>query len=220
MNTRTVLAMAGIIAVVMLLPSGINANADHPDLGTHANPPGLAEDSVGGISVRAEFDFHDGFEQVDSFKIFNQLGGYGAASEALITEAITFNLIGAPGADKKILYHVTDETYRTRGNPALKSLTQFDVLVTIFQGEEVLRHFFYNDCRINNYGFTTLYDDEETFSGKTKFVYADVFTFECRGFTPHSPMYEPDYSGQRTTKNTLDIDPSVLQTWRDFDKVK
>ncbi|MEM2160875.1 MAG: hypothetical protein QXN55_07980, partial [Candidatus Nitrosotenuis sp.] len=53
----------------------------------------------------------------------------------------------------------------------------------ITHGIKTLRKLAYTDCRITNYYVTTLHDNDETFSGKTKFVYADVFAFECGGYS-------------------------------------
>ena len=55
----------------------------------------------------------------------------------------------------------------------------------------IFRTFAYEDCMISNYVFTTLHDYDETFSGVTQFVYADVFEFECEGYHPSSPSGQP-----------------------------
>jgi len=56
---------------------------------------------------------------------------------------------------------------------------EFDVDISVTYGAKTIRQVAYTDCHITNYYITTLHDNDETFSGKTKFVYADVFAFEC-----------------------------------------
>ena len=60
---------------------------------------------------------------------------------------------------------------------------------------------------ISNYAFTTLHDYDETFSGLTQFVYADVFEFECEGYHPSSPLDNVS-SEHAKNKSSLDLSPA------------
>ncbi len=102
--------------------------------------------------------------------------------------------------------------------------SEFDVDVYLFKrGDEVaFRHFMYQDCRITDYSVATLHDGDETFSGKTKFVLADAFSFECKGFHPHSPtaILSHDDVEKPSAKTTSSMDLRNTQTWEDIFRPK
>lgn len=133
-------------------------------------------DSVGDLSVKTTFKFLQGEETVNSFKVFTQNAGY------KWHQTPAFQLWGAVGDDKELLYKAAEMTYDRRGSPHDSDYDQFDVDVSVSHGAKVLRTLAYTDCHITDYFITTLHDNDETFSGKTKFVYADVFAFECGGY--------------------------------------
>ena len=56
---------------------------------------------------------------------------------------------------------------------------------------------------------------DETFSGITKFVLADAFTFQCSGFHPHYPICMADTrtTTEYDTPSTSDLKDT--QTWSD-----
>ena len=133
-------------------------------------------DSVGDLHVKTVFKFPKGNEEINSFKVFTQGSGF------KWNETPSFQLWGGVGADKEILYDTAEMTYERRGAAHDSDYEEFDVDVSITHGIKTLRMLIYTDCHITNYYVTTLHDNDETFSGKTKFVYADVFAFECSGY--------------------------------------
>ena len=179
--------------------------------------PNYVEDTIGDVKIRAIFHFNwGGDEVVDSFRIINQLGGYN------MPETIQFQLLGGVGGDKTKLYTVTDKSYAL-GLSASTDYRDFDVDIYLFQrGNDVaFRHFMYLSCDVVDYSVATLHDGDETFSGLTKFVLADAFTFECAGYHPHCPTCMVDtekiareYIGESTN------DLRDTQTWSDSFKYK
>jgi hypothetical protein len=177
--------------------------------------PNYVEDTIGDIKIKALFHFNkDGLEVVDSFRIINQLGGYGK------DESIQFQLLGGVGGDKPKLYTATDMTYALGHQATADDYKEFDVDVFLYHrgDKNAFRHFFYQDCDIVGYSVATLHDGDETFSGKTKFVLADSFTFQCLGLQLHCPvcisMGAPEAKAQTTSSKDL----RDTQTWRDIYK--
>ena len=151
-------------------------------------------DSVGDLKIKTTFKFPTGNEEVNSFKVFTQNSGY------KWNETPSFQLWGAVGADKEILYETAEMTYDRRGAAHDSDYGEFDVDVTVTHDSTTLRKLAYTDCHITNYYVTTLHDNDETFSGKTKFVYADVFAFECGGYkiVPASKLNQNNNLAQRS----------------------
>ncbi len=222
-----------VIATILLIPPGMTSTfAVHdpeqktfagdpqhhfPDL-TVSDDPNYVEDTIGDVKIKALFHFNkDGLEVIDSFRIINQLGGFGQS------ETIQFQLLGGVGADKPKLYTAADRTFAQGHQAVTDDYREFDVDVYLYQrgDEHAFRHFFYEDCDVVGYSITTLHDGDETFSGKTKFVLADTFTFQCQGFQPHCPMCivlaTIDAPKDETT-STMDLRDT--QTWQDIYKYK
>jgi hypothetical protein len=177
----TLLSIIGGITALLFVPLGLQS-IEAVNIPT---PP----DTVGGLSLVVTFKFKEGTEVVKSFKVFNQLAGYEVIqSYNRVRDTPSFQLIGGVGDDKPMLYHVTDMTYDT--NNVLPEYNEFDVTIYIDKGTKVLREFDYVGCKITDYKITTLYDGDETFSGKTQFVLGDVYEFECRGYDLQSPSYQ------------------------------
>ncbi len=80
----------------------------------------------------------------------------------------------------------------------------------------------YSSCDIDDYSVTTLFDGDETYSGKTKFVIADAYTFECNGYAPHCPLclvaLEEFKKGSPDVVSTLDLQD--MPTWEEHQKFK
>ena len=220
-------AIIGIIAI-LLIPQALTpdsfADISRSSLDPHRHfvdltqpeDPNYVEDTIGDVKIRAIFNFNkDGEEVVDSFRIINQLGGYN------MPETIEFQLLGGVGGDKPKLYTVTDISYAQGQSSASNDYRDFDVDVYLFQrGDDVaFRHFMYLSCDVVDYSVATLHDGDETFSGLTKFVLADAFTFQCGGYLPHCPMCMVDTI--KTTTESLSTSTSDLrdtQTWSDLFK--
>lgn len=149
-----------------------------------AQSQSLPVDTVGGLSIKTVFKYKSGTEEVNSFKTFVQKSGYRIDKN----ELPSFSLTGGVSDDKPMLYYITDNLWKFQmGNNDYKD---FDVYVYIKKGDKVLRHLTYTDCNVSGYSITTLFDGDETYSGKTQFVIADSFDFDCRGYKPYSPLYE------------------------------
>ena len=221
------IAGIAVIALILLIPQGMPTNSFADIATTGADPhrhfpdlsadygPGYVEDTIGDIKIRAIFHFNkEGMEVVDSFRILNQLGGFG------LGEPIQFQLLGGVGSDKPKLYTATDKTYELGFQTASTDYRDFDVDVYLYhRGDEVaFRHFMYLDCDVAGYSVATLHDGDETFSGKTKFVIADAFTFSCLGFHPHCPVCMADMMKHESAKTTSSKDLRDTQTWQDVYK--
>ncbi len=216
-------AIIGIIAI-LLIPQvmtpdsfasisqyGIDPNRHFVDL-TQSEDPNYVEDTIGDVKIRTVFQFNkDGKETVDSFRIINQFGGYKMA------DTIQFQLLGGVGGDKQKLYTVVDKFYAQGFITANPSYSSFEVDVYLYhRGDDLaFRHFKYSDCNIFDYSVATLHDGDETFSGKTKFVLADAFTFQCSGYQPHCPICIAGVQTTLKSDNTSSGDLRDTQTWSD-----
>ncbi|MEW6043589.1 MAG: hypothetical protein AB1608_04955 [Thermoproteota archaeon] len=179
MNLETDLNNFRIIAVTTLLSLAMISCG----MAYAQNEP-LSTDTVGGLSIKAVFKHKGGVEEVNSFKTFVQKSGYRIDKN----ELPSFTLTGGVSDDKPMLYYITDQLWKS--HMINNDYKDFDVYVYIKKGSKVLRHLTYSDCNVAGYSITTLFDGDETYSGKTQFVIADSFDFECRGYKPYSPLYE------------------------------
>lgn len=169
-----------------------------------------SSDSVGDIHIRAKFQFSTEDAVVDNFKVFDQIEGFNVPGTKGLPAA-KFSLWGAPDVSHMLLYHAADVIH-TGVQRSIDPSPEFDAVVEVYQGDLVFRSFSYHDCIVSNYKFTTLHDGDETFSGKTKFVYADAFEFQCNGYTPDCPFhYKP--TAKADTESTLDYKEKSLSTW-------
>jgi len=225
------IAISSVIIAILLIPGGLvsQTSAFHAGLDpqhhfadlTILETPNYVEDTIGDVKIRTIFTFGKlGTEVVDSFRVFEQVSGYERT-----TEGITFQLIGGVGADKPKLYLTTDKAFELQmiGRAGgLSDYFDFDIDVYLFtRGDEVAyRHLQYSSCDIDDYSITTLFDGDETYSGKTKFVIADVYTFTCSGYAPHCPTclvaLEAYKRGNPDVVSTLDLPD--MPTWEDNPK--
>lgn len=173
------------IIVFSILLIGIQ---DMVSLAEAEEAPQIPVDSVGDIHVRSIFEINGETYIIDNFKVFTQKLGFNGPSHATTAKPIV-EVWGAPDYSHMMLYEVADVTHYKGMKPLTATNIEFDVLFEIYQNDLVFRTFEYNDCMVTNYVFTTLHDGEETFSGLTQFVYADVFEFECNGYFPGSPLH-------------------------------
>jgi hypothetical protein len=149
-----------------------------------AQKASLPTDTVGGLSIKTVFKHRGGVEEVNSFKTFVQTSGYRLDRN----EVPSFTMTGGVSDDKPLLYYITDNLWES--HMTNDDYKDFDVYVYLQRGSKVLRQLTYSDCNVVGYSVTTLFDGDETYSGKTQFVIADSFDFECRGYKPYSPVYE------------------------------
>ena len=132
--------------------------------------------SVNDVSLRAVFNFKVGVEEITTFKVFNQLGGYDE------TTSPKFELHGIVDGSKQLLHEATDAIYH---NPSGRNqYSEFDVDIYLSDGAATNTHFIYKYCDIKDYFVETLFDKEETYKGKTKFAHVEHFEIECSGYHP------------------------------------
>jgi len=173
---------------------------------TFAEPLESEINSVNNISLRVIFHFRAGDEEVTTFKVFNQLGGYDE------TTSPKFKLQGIIDGSKQLLHEATDAIYHDPS--ARNQYGEFDV--DIYLSDEVATniHFSYQKCDIEDYFVETLYDKEETYNGKTKFAYEEHFEIECSGYHPlHLVETQVTSDGSKITSN---MDKEEAETWEDY----
>ncbi len=162
--------------------------------------------SVNNISLRAVFHFRAGDEEITTFKVFNQLGGYDE------TTSPKFELHGIVDGSKQLLHEATDALYHdsSGGN----QYSEFDV--DVYFSDEVATniHFIYQKCDIEDYFMETLFDKEETYNGKTKFAHVEHFKIECSGY--HPLHLGESLVASDDSKITSSIDKENAETWEDY----
>ncbi len=162
--------------------------------------------SVNDVSLRVVFNFKVGVEEITTFKVFNQLGGYDE------TASPKFELHGIIDGSKQLLHETTDAIYH---NPSDRNqYGEFDVDIYLSDGTATNIRFSYQKCDIKDYFMETLYDKEETYNGKTKFAYVEHFEIECSGYHPlHQVKTQVTSDG---SKIPLSIDKEEPETWEDY----
>lgn len=162
--------------------------------------------SVNNISLRAVFHFRAGDEEVTTFKVFNQLGGYDK------TTSPKFELHGIVDGSKQLLHEATDAIYH---NPfGTSQYSEFDVDIYLSDDAATNTSFNYQKCDIKDYFVETLFDKEETYNGKTKFAYVEHFEIECSGYHP-SHLVEAQVTSDGS-KITSSLDKEEFKTWKDY----
>jgi len=163
-------------------------------------------DSVNNISLRVIFHFRAGDEEITTFKVFNQLGGYDERTSP------KFELHGIIDGSKQLLHKATDAIYHdpSGGN----QYSDFDVDIYLSDDAATNIHFNYQKCDIKDYFMETLYDKEETYNGKTKFAHVEHFKIQCSGYHPlHLVDSQVTRDGSKITSN---IDKEEAGTWEDY----
>lgn len=205
-NLRNTYVLAVIFMFVVMVGSQGLSN-------TASAEPVQESDSVGDIHIRAIFEMSNIAFENNSFKIFNQVSGYKNLNKVKYEKAV-FTTAGAPGMENMWLYHAADvqhRGYQTAMDPA----KDFKVTIEMYSGDTVFRSFVYNDCVVSDYYVSTLHDGEETFMGKTKFVYADNFEFTCSGMSLDCPFHSTVFPAPEKADNesTMDRNANERSTW-------
>ncbi len=167
------------------------------------------------LQIQTVFHFTGyGNLSLETFSVYEQVSGYKKG------EAVSFRLFGMAGIDKIGLYKLSDKTSQERIGSVNDPLNNFDIDVRILQNEQVLHEFNYKGCKIADYKVTTLFDADETFSGKTKFAIVDVFEFTCRGYIPATPLFDELVLKIKKahTTSTTELPPGV--TWESHQSFK
>lgn len=199
-NVKQMIVFA-IFASLFASVSVQNASAEEPRVL-------LGLDSVNEVALTTTFHYNDGDETIDTFKVYRPLsaptgtklatsvGDPRASNTGFDTRASTprFILEKVVGDETPLLYRAVDESHdlgsRAGKGGAGYYGTDFKVDVTFQRGATPLRTLHYDGCVVYDYYPYTEFDAEETYNQKTKFVYIDAFTFECRGLHYANPVYK------------------------------
>ncbi|HSD04985.1 MAG TPA: hypothetical protein VLB45_04445 [Nitrosopumilaceae archaeon] len=173
------------IAAILLIPSMQGTQVFAEEKAANSN-------SVNDITLKAVFDFRSGVkEKVDTFKNYKPFVQTGTSTTSgfdTTRSAPKLVLEKVMGADTPYLYQAVDITHN-RGKSVQHEYQEFDMAISWIQGNTPIRQIFYTDCNVADYFIYTEFDKEETYNEKTKFVYLDSFTFECRGLEYGNPVY-------------------------------
>lgn len=177
-------------------PANINPKFKYLELPTGGE---LRNDTVNELGIRTAFHFSAGDEFIDTFKLFDTKKTGFDRNRGIAN----FVLQGVVSGNHPLLYEAVDKAYYIgTSENANHDFKIFDVDVVFSRGTQPYRVFSYDDCKVKNYNIVTLFDKEETYSGKTKFVYLDQFEFECRGAILGNPTY--DLMKQTQVKDATD----------------
>jgi len=170
------------------------------------------EDSVNDVSLRVVFQFFEGEEEVNTFKVYKQLGGYG------ISVTPKFELAGIVDGGHPLLYREAHLHHHQGDNPQIAK--DFDVAVYLSDGSLTDVHFLYFDCDIVDYMIKTGEDPNmRVWNGQAKFAHVERFVFECNGIHPLHQVDEPrTIERTSTTESTTDLSEREIPTWKDFYK--
>ena len=221
------IAAIAVIATILLIPQGMSSTFGDPEVDQsfagdprHHFPdlsvepdPAYVEDTIGDVKIKALFHFNkEGMETVDSFRIINQLSGFSRDSP------IVFQLLGGVGGDKDKLYTAADKMHERNFVLTGEDYSHFEVDIYLYhRGDDTaFRHFAYQGCDVVDYSITTLHDGDETYSGLTKFVLADTFTFDCEGMLSHCPACIKHRTIEVVDETISSLDLRDTQTWSDI----
>jgi len=171
-----------------------------------------AEDSVNDVSLRVVFQFNEGEEEVNTFKVYKQLGGYG------ISGTPKFELEGIVDGSHPLLHGEVHKHHHQAGSVQIAK--DFDVAVYLSDGSLTDVHFLYTDCDITDYYIKTGEDPNmRVWNGQAKFPHVEHFVFECSGIHPLHQLDEPSASAESgTTEAPTDQTKKEISTWEDFFK--
>ena len=168
--------------------------------------------SINGLQIETTFYFVGmGNLSYDTFSVYEQLSGFKKE------DAGSFRLLGLTSIDKIGLYELADRSFNQRYGSENDPIKNFGIDVRIVHNEQVIHEFKYKRCEITDYKVTTLFDADETFSGKTKFAIVDGFEFECKGYYLNTPLFEKleKKIQKANTTSTIDLERGV--TWKTDD---
>ena len=173
-------ALATIILVVAVSVSQIQTtHATDSPTGNGLYP--FAED----VYPRATFKFNDSSETAD-FQLFSQITGFGNSGRGSTPEFVLQKVVGnTPYLHKQV------ELTHERSNRSItgNSEWEFDVVVSLVQGQKTIMSYEYSKCFITNYKVNTEFDKSESFTGKDAFAVLEQYTITCGGYDISSLDY-------------------------------
>ena len=206
---------APIIASIMVitLAIGLSLQDSTAQISLEESEFDYRNSAINGMQIRTTFHFEGiGDNTLETFSVYKQLSGFKK------NEIGSFSLAGLAGIDKIGLYKLADLSTNQRAGSEQHPVNNFHVDVQIIQKDIVLHEFKYSSCKMSDYRVDTLFDADETFSGKTKFAIVDVFEFTCRGFQPNTPLFDEIVGkiAKANTTSTMDLSPGM--TWESHPK--
>ena len=211
-NNKTILFSGTFIAtasILMLFAAGL----------TQDNTVSFAEsenDNVNNIHINTVFEFNEGIEEINTFKVFKQYEGYGESTSP------RFEMQGIVDGGHPLLYNEAHKHHHQRDNPSIAK--DFDVSVYLRDDAITDVHFLYASCDIVDYYVQTPVDvNLKVWNGDTKFPHVEHFVFECSGIHPFHQIDEQHDAPSRTTQSTQTSDDvpkkeSSPETWEDYFK--
>ena len=178
--------------------------------------------TTGNVHAVATFTFASGQEVID-FPDFDQNSIVGVRSaenqetkknvdpvSRQFSVIPTFELAGIVG-NTPMLYDTVDKNLKLQGQTGShQNLDLFSVDIELMVGDDVVRGFNYNECRVTDYVVQSQRDKEESyFKG---FALSNTFDFECQGYHPNNPIYDAMYEVD-SGKNISSMDLRDTQDW-------
>jgi len=168
------------------------------------------EDSVNDVSLRVVFQFFEGEEEVNTFKVYKQLSGYGIANTK-------FELAGIVDGGHPLLDSETHVHHHQREH--VSGARDFDVAVYLSDGSFTNVQFLYTRCDITDYYLKTGEDPNvRVWNGQAKFPHVEHFVFECSVIHPFHQVDEPRTSEKTSTTESTIEGEKEIPTWEDFYK--
>jgi len=194
------ITIAGIVAIVAFIAMGTSVQT--------TSFAESVEDSVNNVVIRTVFQFNDGKEEINTFKVYKQISGYGEDTTP------KFVLEGIVDGSHPLLYAEAHKHHHQKGNPAIAR--DFDVAVYLTDQSITDIHFLYSSCDILNYYIKTGEDPNvRVWNGQAKFPHVEHFVIECNGFHPFHQIDDPTNSFKKTTQSNEIIEEET-PTWKDF----
>ena len=196
-------------SILLLLAAGL----------TQTNTVSFAEsenDNINNIHINTVFEFNEGNEEINTFKVFKQYEGYGESASP------RFELQGIVDGGHPLLYNEAHKHHHQRDNPSIAK--DFDVSVYLRDNSMTDVHFLYTSCDIIDYYIQTQVDvNLKVWNGDTKFPHVEHFIFECSGIHPFHQIDEQHDVPSRTTQSIQTSDDTSkkersTETWEDYFK--
>ena len=163
------------------------------------------------VKIYTEFTFRDAVEQSNGFQIYHQVSGFDR-----VNDSAAFTLSGVVDYDRAYLYEAADMTFVRGITNTQHDYGQFDVVVHLQKDDISFRSFEYTDCSITDYKVDTMFDKEEGWTTSKGFTTIDEFEFECNGYDPINPLFDPIGSndvGKANAQSSMNLRDT--QTWSD-----
>ena len=168
----------------------------------------LEEDSVNNVGIRTVFQFNHGEEEINTFKVYRQISGYGEDTNP------KFELQGIVDGRHPLLYAEVHKHHHQRDSTSIAR--DFDVKVYLTDQSITDVHFLYSSCDIKEYYVKTLVDvNLKVWNGAAKFPHVEHFVFECNGIHPFHQIDEPTNSFKKTTQSKELVEEET-PTWENY----